>query len=153
MASTPVPPSRLSPLVSSTTQAPVMWCCRPQKTGAPGVDPLLSLPPPYFKTLDETQNARLCGCAFLGQSVIALDYINLTSQDIAPSNVPCIKATQTLTTNEHISHLYPSAPKTHLMPGDNNHIPGPSDLLALHVEGRALRAGFWSLCPCQRTFP
>lgn len=53
----------------------------PQTLVATASDPLLSLPPPYFETLDETRNEKLRGCSFLGPSAIPLDPVDLIQPD------------------------------------------------------------------------
>ncbi|KAG9318162.1 DUF974-domain-containing protein [Chiua virens] len=65
---------------SASTGEPTL-VTSPQKLVA-GNDPLLSLPPPYFETLDETRNAKLAGCAFVGPSTIPLDPIHLAHSDV-----------------------------------------------------------------------
>ncbi|KAH0830289.1 DUF974-domain-containing protein [Lanmaoa asiatica] len=67
----------------------------PQKLVAAGGDPLLSLPPPYFEILDETRNAKLRGCSFLGPSAIPLDPFDLVQHDVPASNLPRVEASQT----------------------------------------------------------
>ena len=104
VASSPTP-SRISSYVSpltTPTQAPVnvvgeqALVASPQKLVAAGGDPMLSLPPPYFETLDETRNAKLHGCSFLGPSALPLDFFDLTQQDIPASDLPRVEASQTI---------------------------------------------------------
>jgi hypothetical protein len=67
-------PSRHPWILPTPTQAPVNVASElalvssPQRLVAAGGDPLLSLPPPYFETLDETRNAKIRGCSFLSAS-------------------------------------------------------------------------------------
>ena len=94
-------PSRFSSQVSTPTQVPTnlvgdpALVSSPQKLAATGGDPLLSLPPPYFDTPDETRNAKLRGCPFLGPSAVPLDPINLIQQDILSSDPPRVEESQT----------------------------------------------------------
>ena len=103
VASSPTP-SRFSSQVSALstpTQAPINLVGEPalgllpQRLGAARGDPLLSLPPPYFETPDDTRNAKLRGCAFLGPSAIPLDPIDLVQQDTPASDLPRVEASQT----------------------------------------------------------
>ncbi|KIJ60596.1 hypothetical protein HYDPIDRAFT_98329 [Hydnomerulius pinastri MD-312] len=50
----------------------------PQKLVSAEGDITISLPPPYFDTPDETRNAKLKGCSFLGPSAISLAPMKLT---------------------------------------------------------------------------
>lgn len=100
MASSPTPSQYVS-TPTTPTQAPVIirgepaLVSSPRKMVATGADPLSSLPPPYFETLDDTRNAKMRGCSFLGPSAIPLDPIDLTSQDVAPGELPRVEASQT----------------------------------------------------------
>jgi hypothetical protein len=103
VASSPTP-SRLPshvPTLPTPTQAQtsvvgeLALVSSPQRLVAAGSDPLLSLPPPYFETLDESRNAKLRGCSFLGPSAIPLDSIDLTPHDLPASDPPRVEASQT----------------------------------------------------------
>ncbi|KAF8556912.1 DUF974-domain-containing protein [Imleria badia] len=92
--------SRFSSALTTPTQAPVNITSEPalgsspQRLVAAGGDPLLSLPPPYFEIPDDTRNAKLRGCAFLGPSAIPLDPIHLVQQDMLASDPPRVEASQ-----------------------------------------------------------
>ena len=97
VASSPTP-SRHASTLPIPTLAPVNLASELALVSSPqrlGGDPLLSLPPPYFETLDEMRNAKLRGCSFLGPSAIPLDPIDLTQDDVLASDPPRVEAGQT----------------------------------------------------------
>ena len=107
VSETPSPaPSRFSSYASAQTtssQAPPVnvagdqvLVSSPQALVTTGNDPLLSLPAPYFETLDDTRNTKLRGCSFIGPSAIPLDPIDLArpDEDVPTGDLHRVEASQ-----------------------------------------------------------